>query len=85
MLTEASSLKEAKFLVDNRMVWIHRIRPLGKSSSEIASIVAYTRNSETVATITKVYTNSRWRCHGCAERLVRRVCKEYVPVCLLPV
>jgi len=45
---------------------------------EIATIVAVTRKSEGVATITKVYTPAKWRGNGCAERLVRHVCIEYV-------
>jgi predicted GNAT family acetyltransferase len=51
---------------------------LPNQEAEIASIVAVTRTSETVAAITKVYTNRQWRQRGCAERLTRRVCKEYV-------
>jgi len=51
-------------------------KPNGKP--EIATIVAVTRKSEGVATITKVYTPEKWRGHGCAERLVRHVCIEYV-------
>jgi hypothetical protein len=73
-----SALKEATYLVNNGLVWVHRIRKSGQSQSEIASIVAFTRNSKSVATISKVFTSPNWRRHGCAERLVRRVCKEYV-------
>ncbi len=57
-------------------VWVHRIRQQGEDRSSIASIVAFTRNSDTLATITKVYTNPDYRRRGCAERLVRRVCKQ---------
>jgi len=50
---------------------------MSDGESGIASIVAVTRKSEGVAAITKVYTPNRWRGKGCAERLVRRVCREY--------
>jgi len=43
---------------------------------EVASIVACTRNTNRVATITKVYTPNEWRNKGCAGRLVRYVCGE---------
>ncbi|KAF9448262.1 hypothetical protein P691DRAFT_792720 [Macrolepiota fuliginosa MF-IS2] len=76
-LTWDGAIREATFLVGHHQVWIHRIAQKGTSRSEIASIVAFTRNSETNATITKVYTNPKWRRLGCAERLVRKVC-EYL-------
>lgn len=57
------------------MVWVHEARTPGQAK-EIASIVAFTRNSDKVAAITKVCTNPKWRRRGCAERLVRRVCKH---------
>ena len=49
-----------------------------RAATHPASIVAVTRTSETVAGVTKVFTNPRWRQRGCAERLVRHVCQQYV-------
>jgi predicted GNAT family acetyltransferase len=58
------------------MLWVHEILRPGKPA-EIASIVATTRSSESVAGITKVFTNPGTRNMGCAERLVRTVCHRY--------
>jgi len=77
-LTQASALQEATYLVQHGLVWVHRILTPGQNQSEIASAVAFTRNSETVAAISKVITSARWRGLGCAERLVRRVCKHLI-------
>ncbi|KAF8906617.1 hypothetical protein CPB85DRAFT_1436866 [Mucidula mucida] len=75
-LTHEAAFKEASLLIYNKQVWVHGIRQEGTNGPfEIASIVACTRNVDECATITKVYTNPRWRRHGCAERLVRRVTK----------
>ncbi|KAF8872523.1 hypothetical protein CPB85DRAFT_1237624 [Mucidula mucida] len=76
-LTRDEALKEASHLIQNKQVWVHGIRQEATNNgpSEIASIVACTRNADQCATITKVYTNPRWRRRGCAERLVRRVTK----------
>lgn len=68
---------EARLLVENGLVWIHSVSGPDVVSG-IASICAVTRQSSTVAAITKVYTNPRFRRMGCAERLVRRVCSQYV-------
>jgi predicted GNAT family acetyltransferase len=54
---------------------VHEIKEGGET--DIASIVAATRQSDTVAAITKVYTPEKWSRKGRAERLVRRVCREY--------
>ncbi|KAJ2931526.1 hypothetical protein H1R20_g5568, partial [Candolleomyces eurysporus] len=75
VLTPKQGRHEAELLVASGLVWVHRIQR-GEGPKEIASIVAYTRNSNKVATITKVYTNPQWRRLGCAERLVRLVCKN---------
>lgn len=75
VLSEEGALEEARLLISKRQLWVHEIRKDGEPS-EIASIVAVTRTSETVAGITKVYTNPKWRQRGCAERLVRKVCKH---------
>jgi predicted GNAT family acetyltransferase len=69
------AIKEATLLVRNKQLWVHEIRQ-DDAVPEIASIVAVTRESNTVSAITKVYTNPQWRRRGCAERLVRRVCKQ---------
>jgi len=46
---------EADRLIDLDMVWVHTLATRGVPESErIVSIVAYTRTSEKVATITKV-------------------------------
>lgn len=75
VLTAEGALKEAKLLISKSQLWVHEISEAGMAP-EIASIVAVTRTSESVAAITKVYTNPRWRQRRCAERLVRRVCKH---------
>jgi len=75
-LTQASALRESTYLVNNNLVWVHRLRVPGQTQSELASVVAFTRNSESIATISKVFTNPKWRRLGCAERLVRRVCRQ---------
>lgn len=63
-------------MITNKQVWVLEIEnPNGVS--DIASIVAVTRKSKNVAAITKVYTPEAWRGQRCAERLVRRVCREY--------
>ncbi|KAL6310123.1 hypothetical protein BKA93DRAFT_821181 [Sparassis latifolia] len=69
--------REAALLVRNGQLWVHEICAPGQPA-EIASIVAVTRTSDTVAAITKVYTNPRWRQRGCAERLTRRVCEHFL-------
>lgn len=74
-LTTEKAREEARILIANKQVWVLEMhKPNGKP--EIATIVAVTRKSEGVATITKVYTPEKWRGHGCAERLVRHVCIE---------
>ncbi|KAG6830433.1 hypothetical protein H0H92_000736 [Tricholoma furcatifolium] len=75
-LTKAQAQLEAAILVQKNQVWVHEaLNSAGEK--EIASIVAFTRNSDQVAAITKVVTNKRWQRRGCAERLVRRVCEQY--------
>ncbi|KAF8530013.1 hypothetical protein BU17DRAFT_59792 [Hysterangium stoloniferum] len=78
ILTRDEALKEAAYLVSNKMGWVHEI--FHGSSSDIACVVATTRNSKNVGTISKVYTSQRWRRHGCAERLVRHVCEHLLNV-----
>ncbi|KAK7057720.1 N-acetyltransferase domain-containing protein [Favolaschia claudopus] len=76
VLSHEAAIKEAALLIQNKQVWVHGIRLADDVHDDIASIVAFTRNSEHVATISKVFTNPAWRRRGCAERLVRRVCKH---------
>lgn len=71
------AMAEARLLVEHNQVWVHGVSAPGMVSG-IASICAVTRQTSTVAAITKVYTNPRFRRMGCAERLVRRVCSQYV-------
>jgi ribosomal protein S18 acetylase RimI-like enzyme len=74
-LTRQGALDEATLLVRKGQAYVHVIKNHGGTTQEIASIVAVTRTSNSVSTITKVFTNPRWRRIGCAERLVRYVCK----------
>ncbi|KAF8078899.1 hypothetical protein FPV67DRAFT_1663570 [Lyophyllum atratum] len=72
VLTMEEAMKETTLLVHRKQLWVHTISKDGKPS-EIASIVAVTREGGGVAAITKVYTNPNWRSRRCAERLVRKV------------
>ncbi|KAJ3786691.1 hypothetical protein GGU10DRAFT_310418 [Lentinula aff. detonsa] len=76
ILDESGALKEAEILIRKEQVWVHEIQNEGSSRPEIACLVAYTRNTQTTATITKVITSPRHRGLGCAQRLVRQVCKH---------
>lgn len=76
-MSPSGAMAEASLLIKKGQVWVHEICA-PRQRPEIASIVAVTRTSDTVAGITKVYTNPRWRQRGCAERLVRHVCRECV-------
>ncbi|KAF7372043.1 N-acetyltransferase domain-containing protein [Mycena venus] len=77
VLSHEAAIKEAAILIRNNQIWVHSIRLADDvHDSDIASIVAFTRNTENVATISKVFTNPTWRRRGCAERLVYRVCKH---------
>lgn len=75
-LTTEKASEEAKLLIANKQVWVLEMMKKPNGKPEIATIVAVTRKSEGVATITKVYTPEHWRGNGCAERLVRHVCIE---------
>ncbi|TCD67096.1 hypothetical protein EIP91_000559 [Steccherinum ochraceum] len=52
-LSPEGAQREAALLIGRRQVWVHEIKACAGHSSEIASIVAVTRASATVATITK--------------------------------
>lgn len=71
-LTPEAAEREAALLIEKGEMWVHEVRSR-EHAPEIASIVAVTRSSEKVATITKVYTSHKWRKRGCAERLTRKV------------
>ncbi|KAL0951567.1 hypothetical protein HGRIS_008249 [Hohenbuehelia grisea] len=62
--------EEATFLVNNEQVWVLVVPGEHESNSEIASIVAATRQSPTVAAITKVFTKPNWRNRSFARMLV---------------
>ncbi|KAG1747345.1 hypothetical protein EDB19DRAFT_300124 [Suillus lakei] len=75
VLTSEQASEEARLLIENGQVWVYEIQEAG-GETDIATIVAVTRQSNDVAAITKVYTPKRWGRKGRAERLVRRVCRE---------
>ena len=68
--------EEAMLLIENEQLWVHTARKDNDAEEHIASIVAVTRVSESVAGITKVFTAGQWRANGCTERLVREVCRQ---------
>ncbi|KAF9256748.1 hypothetical protein L218DRAFT_881128 [Marasmius fiardii PR-910] len=68
-LSKDGAYTEAEYLIRNKLVWVHAV----PGHTGVASIVVFTRNCETNATITKVFTNPSYRGQGCAQRLVRRV------------
>jgi hypothetical protein len=76
-MTVEQAHTEARLLVENQLIWVHAISLPGQPE-DIASICAVTRSCQSVAAITKVYTNPEYRKMGCAERLVRQVCAQYV-------
>ncbi|KAG2117242.1 uncharacterized protein F5147DRAFT_305096 [Suillus discolor] len=75
VLSDEQASKEARLMIENEQVWVYEVKE-GDGETDIASIVAATRQSHTVAAITKVYTPEKWQRQGRAERLVRRVCRE---------
>lgn len=77
LLSKEKALEEARLLIANKQVWVLEMQKHNEKP-EIATIVAVTRKSELegIATITKVYTPSKWRGKGCAKMLVRHVCVE---------
>ena len=48
MLTEEAAVIEAKKLVSSRQIWTHKV------NGRVVSIAAFTRNTQQIATITKV-------------------------------
>lgn len=74
ILTRDRAFEEAAYLIKQNLIWVHEVTQGNKRG--IACIAAFTRNSATVATITKVFTSEKYRRMGCAERLVRRVCDQ---------
>ncbi|KAF5357429.1 hypothetical protein D9757_013330 [Collybiopsis confluens] len=83
ILDAEGALREAQMLIVNKQVWVHELQPnpslppsTPSSGSQIACLVAFTRNSQTCATISKVVTSPDHRGMGCAQRLMRQVCKH---------
>ncbi|KAL0072635.1 hypothetical protein AAF712_000398 [Marasmius tenuissimus] len=74
ILDEEGAYREAQYLIQSNQVWVHTVSTT--HYTDIACIVAFTRNSENNATISKVFTNPEWRGYKCAQRLVARVCRE---------
>ncbi|TFK65608.1 hypothetical protein BDN72DRAFT_860470 [Pluteus cervinus] len=78
ILEQDGADEEAEYLISNGLVWVCEITNTNTGESDIPCIVAYTRNSKTVATITKVCTSTKWRGRKCAERLVAEVCRCFL-------
>lgn len=76
-LDQEGAINEGMHLIQKKQVWVHEIH-LQNQTSEIACIAAATRCSAGMATISKVYTSTKWRKRGCAERLTRAVVAQYV-------
>ncbi|KAI9463421.1 hypothetical protein HD554DRAFT_2027169 [Boletus coccyginus] len=66
---------EARILIANQQVWVCIVQKDGQES-EIACLVATTRESDNVAAVTRVFTAERWRGRGYAARLLHRVCQD---------
>ncbi|KAM5530598.1 hypothetical protein V8D89_015606 [Ganoderma adspersum] len=75
VLSNEKTVREAAIMIQNNQLWVHEVKASGRDA-EIASIVATTRTTDTVAAVTKVFTNPKWRSRGCAERLLRYVCQQ---------
>ncbi|KAF9523821.1 hypothetical protein CPB83DRAFT_839380 [Crepidotus variabilis] len=75
ILTWEQAYREADELIHKGLVFVHT---LGKEPkpAKIVSLVAFTRNTEKTATITKVVTDPEARGRKCAERLTRFVCHQ---------
>ena len=56
-MDDQGALEEADYLIRNKIVWVHAVRSQN-GQEEIASLAAFTRTSENVSTITKVFTVS---------------------------
>ena len=72
-MTQEQARAEARELIGNKFVWVLTLGP-----HRVVSLVAFTRNSEKVGTITKVFTDPAERGGRYAERLVRAVCEQCV-------
>lgn len=64
-------MQEARELIVNKLIWVLTSGP----DRTVTSLVAFTRNSEKVATITKAFTDPAHRGGGCLERLLGAVCE----------
>jgi hypothetical protein len=79
VMTMEAAEAEATMYIKKGQMWVHGIQNQdGSGKAGIASICAVSRVSDAVAGITKVYTNPEYRKMGCAERLVRQVCRQCV-------
>ncbi|KAG2368880.1 hypothetical protein BDR07DRAFT_1477795 [Suillus spraguei] len=59
-LSFETACEEARIMIENKQVWVLEMQRRN-GEPEIATIVAVTRKSEDVATISKVYTPEKWR------------------------
>ncbi|KAF5322079.1 hypothetical protein D9619_002101 [Psilocybe cf. subviscida] len=71
VLTQIQALQEANYLFAHKLVWVLTVTR--NNLPEVATIVAFTRNSRNAATITKVFTPVQHRGNRYAETLVREV------------
>ncbi|KAG8219044.1 hypothetical protein J3R82DRAFT_4800 [Butyriboletus roseoflavus] len=74
-LDDARAELEARTMIEKQQVWVHIVQKAGQES-EIACLVATTRESDNVTAVTKVFTVENWRGRGCAARLLHRVCQD---------
>ncbi|KAF9047567.1 hypothetical protein BJ165DRAFT_1526860 [Panaeolus papilionaceus] len=75
-ITKEQAYLEAEYLVNNQLVWVCRAWSNTHQKWRVVSLVAYTRNTPTSATITKVYTLESARGDGIALKLTNTVCRH---------
>ena len=75
MLSEDKAAYEAMVMTRDNHLWVCEVKTPGRDF-ELASIVATTRVTETVAAVTKVFTSPKWRSQGYAGQLMRFVCRQ---------
>ncbi|KAF8960944.1 hypothetical protein BDZ97DRAFT_2035254 [Flammula alnicola] len=66
VLEPVSAMQEANILVMNGEAWVHTVSRPGQPT-RIASMVAFTRNTDRMATITKLYTHPDFHVTGSAS------------------
>ncbi|CAA7260423.1 unnamed protein product [Cyclocybe aegerita] len=74
-LDQEGAFCEATALVESGQVWVYKLFDRGYPP-RIVTIAAFARYSETVATLTKLYSDPEWCGRGYAGRLARAVCHE---------